>query len=71
MPWQNALDFWEIVCLYSAHAGLAQLVEHFIRNEGVAGSNPVAGTTKFRYRLCRLRNLSALRSTKCVVGLVK
>lgn len=25
-------------------AGLAQLVEHFIRNEGVAGSSPVAGT---------------------------
>ena len=26
-------------------AGLAQLVEHLIRNEGVGGSNPSAGTT--------------------------
>ena len=27
-------------------AGLAQLVEHLICNQGVTGSNPVAGTTK-------------------------
>ena len=27
-----------------AHAGVAQLVEHLIRNEGVAGSSPVTGT---------------------------
>ena len=27
-----------------AYAGIAQLVEHLIRNEGVAGSNPVSGT---------------------------
>ena len=26
-------------------AGLAQLVEHLICNQGVAGSNPAAGTT--------------------------
>ena len=26
------------------HAGLAQLVEHLICNQGVTGSNPVAGT---------------------------
>ena len=26
-------------------AGIAQLVEHLIRNEGVAGSSPVSGTT--------------------------
>ena len=25
----------------SSHAEIAQLVEHFTRNEGVAGSNPV------------------------------
>lgn len=25
-------------------AGIAQLVEHFIRNEGVAGSNPVTSS---------------------------
>ena len=28
-------------------AALAQLVEHLIRNEGVGGSNPSSGTTKF------------------------
>ena len=28
----------------SAIAALAQLVEHFIRNEGVVGSNPISGT---------------------------
>ena len=27
------------------NAGIAQLVEHLIRNEGVAGSSPVSGTT--------------------------
>lgn len=27
-----------------ACAGIAQLVEHLIRNEGVAGSSPVSGT---------------------------
>ena len=26
------------------HAGVAQLAEHFTRNEGVAGSNPVSST---------------------------
>src|SRR3546814_3005521 len=29
----------------SHRAGLAQLVEHLICNQGVAGSNPAAGTT--------------------------
>ena len=28
------------------YAGIAQLVEHLIRNEGVAGSSPVSGTTR-------------------------
>ena len=28
-------------------AGLAQLVEHLICNQGVTGSNPVAGTNHF------------------------
>ena len=32
-----------------AHAGLAQLVEHLICNQGVAGSNPAAGTNKNNY----------------------
>ena len=27
-------------------AGVAQLVEHLIRNEGVVGSSPITGTTK-------------------------
>ena len=32
---------------YSAFriAGVAQLVEHLIRNEGVVGSSPITGTT--------------------------
>ena len=29
-----------------AHAGLAQLVEHLICNQGVGGSSPSAGTIK-------------------------
>ena len=29
---------------YLQYAGLAQLVEHLICNQGVAGSNPAAGT---------------------------
>ena len=33
-----------------AVAGLAQLVEHLIRNEGVVGSSPITGTTKNYYR---------------------
>lgn len=28
------------------HAGVAQLVEHFTRNEGVAGSSPVSSTNE-------------------------
>ena len=27
------------------HAGIAQLVEHLICNQGVAGSNPAVGTS--------------------------
>ena len=30
----------------SRNAGVAQLVEHLIRNEGVVGSSPITGTTK-------------------------
>ena len=30
-------------------AGLAQLVEHLIRNEGVGGSNPSVGTITLKY----------------------
>jgi hypothetical protein len=29
----------------AAHAGIAQLVEHVIRNDGVVGSNPISGTS--------------------------
>ena len=29
-------------------AGLAQLVEHLIRNEGVVGSSPITGTIKYK-----------------------
>ena len=28
------------------YAGIAQLVEHLIRNEGVVGSSPISGTIK-------------------------
>ena len=31
-------------------AGLAQLVEHLIRNEGVVGSSPITGTIKNQHR---------------------
>ncbi len=39
---------WKQIKIYikiSAYAGLAQLVEHLIRNEGVVGSSPITGTT--------------------------
>ncbi|MDF2930121.1 MAG: hypothetical protein K0Q75_2359, partial [Anaerospora sp.] len=29
-------------------AGIAQLVEHLIRNEGVVGSNPIIGSSEKR-----------------------
>lgn len=29
---------------YARRAGVAQLVEHLIRNEGVVGSSPITGT---------------------------
>jgi hypothetical protein len=34
--------------LRGASAGLAQLVEHLICNQGVAGSNPATGTSLFK-----------------------
>ena len=33
--------------MIAANAGLAQLVEHLIRNEGVVGSSPITGTIDF------------------------
>ena len=30
--------------MYAGDAGVAQLVEHLIRNEGVVGSSPITGT---------------------------
>jgi hypothetical protein len=32
--------------IHKQHAGVAQLVEHFTRNEGVAGSSPVSSTKR-------------------------
>lgn len=32
---------------FAALANLAQLVEHFIRNERVVGSNPIVGSINF------------------------
>lgn len=32
---------------FTFYANLAQLVEHFIRNERVVGSNPIVGSTNF------------------------
>ena len=31
-------------------AAIAQLVEHFIRNEGVAGSSPARGSIQYLFR---------------------
>ena len=36
-----------IKCYTAFHAGIAQLVEHLICNQGVTSSNLVAGTTNF------------------------
>ena len=38
------LEFSENIYYYEARAGVAQLVEHLIRNEGVVGSSPITGT---------------------------
>src|SRR5690606_24145200 len=43
-------------------AGLAQLVEHLICNQGVGGSSPSAGTNKISHLNCRHR---ALRRYVC------
>lgn len=32
------------LAIFAAQANLAQLVEHFIRNERVVGSNPIVGS---------------------------
>ncbi len=42
------------------YAEIAQLVEHFTRNEGVAGSSPVFGFQEMAY----LRRLRQRRSTR-------
>ena len=34
--------------LKGVRAGVAQLVEHVIRNDGVVGSSPITGTVFFR-----------------------
>lgn len=38
------LEFLENIYYYERVAGVAQLVEHLIRNEGVVGSSPITGT---------------------------
>ena len=56
-----------------AHAGLAQLVEHLICNQGVAGSNPAAGTnknnrlTEFFSAATLLGTLLGRRKRRCLV----
>ena len=45
-------------------AGLAQLVEHLICNQGVAGSNPAAGTISTTL----LRNQQRVRRIVAIVG---
>ncbi len=37
------------LCYMRARAGLAQMVEHLICNQGVTGSIPVAGTTQLEH----------------------
>ena len=44
----------------STDAGLAQLAEHLICNQGVAGSNPAAGTNDINM-LCHCQRLGHLR----------
>ena len=42
---------WKFIETYikiCAYAGLAQLVEHLIRNEGVVGSSPITGTRQIK-----------------------
>ena len=34
--------------MYAGDAGVAQLVEHLIRNEGVVGSSPITGTMFYK-----------------------
>ena len=34
---------------FAFYANLAQLAEHFIRNERVVGSNPIVGSNKSRW----------------------
>lgn len=38
--WDQQVNCWQL----ATAAALAQLVEHFIRNEGVMGSTPVSGS---------------------------
>ena len=57
---------WKKVKIYikiPAYAGLAQLVEHLIRNEGVVGSSPITGTTEFHRSKARAENRVSRRST--------
>jgi hypothetical protein len=44
-------------------AGLAQLVEHLICNQGVVGSSPIAGTTS---EMCHFDKLARVRKPASV-----
>ena len=53
-PPSLALDARFEALMVKAQAGLAQLVEHLICNQGVTGSSPVTGTIKIKHfnKLC-------------------
>ncbi len=43
------LEISQNMYYYKPVAGVAQLVEHLIRNEGVVGSSPITGTRLVKY----------------------
>jgi hypothetical protein len=53
---------------FSRLAGLAQLVEHLICNQGVTGSSPVAGTTRFNASARFAGCLAAAGTTLSAIG---
>ncbi len=65
------------VLLYSYVAGIAQLVEHFTRNEGVEGSSPFFSSMKTLYlqafwnmeeeKVARESGLFVALPTKCLL----
>lgn len=43
------------------YAGVAQLVEHLIRNEGVVGSSPITGTRNKKNEQCNYNYYTIIR----------